>query len=151
MEEITGLALILSQDSLQQTLQLGDFILRKADSLSEQELAVCLQAFANDASKLKEFEDITLANLQELSVEVVSAILYQYAKERRGSKTFITNLAERVELEIPEELKPQLVAQIIATLNLIGRKNTQAFKAFAKHAKQLDKASLSPEERAVMN
>ncbi len=56
MDELTGLAYVLSNDSLQQTLQLGDFILQKADSLTEQDLETCLQAFVEDAAKLEAFE-----------------------------------------------------------------------------------------------
>ena len=91
-----------------------------------------------------------MANLERLSAEVVSSILYTYAKERRGSNTFISSLAERLEQETPQQLQPDLVAQIIVTLNLLGRKDTREFKAFSRHAKQSVDAVLSPEARAVM-
>lgn len=134
MSELTGLAYVLAEDSLQQTLQLGDFILQKADSLSEQDLQTCLLAFQNDADKLIAFEEITLANLEGLSTEVASSILYTYAKERRGSRTFVTRLARRVEQENPEQLGADLVAQIVVSLNLLGRQDTEAFEHFSQHA-----------------
>jgi hypothetical protein len=134
MSELTGLAYVTAEDSLQQTLQLGEFILQKADSLTEQDLQTCLEAFKNDTDKLLAFEEITLANLDGLSTEVASSILYNYAKGRRGSRTFVTSLARRVEQENPEQLSADLVAQIVVSLNLLGRQDTKAFEHFSQHA-----------------
>jgi hypothetical protein len=136
MSELTELAFVTAEDSMQQTLQLGDFILQKADSLTEQDLQTCLEAFKNDADKLLAFEEITLANLDGLSTEVASSILYTYAKERRGSRTFVMSLAHRVEHENPEQLDADLVAQIVVSLNLLGRQDTEAFKRFSQHAEK---------------
>ena len=82
MNEMTSLAYITADSDLQQVLKLGEFILNRAEMLTETDLEVCLEAFekSGDHEKLKVFEDITVSTVPQMSLESVSAILYTYAK-----------------------------------------------------------------------
>ncbi len=79
-------------------MQLGEFILKRAEMLTENDLKLCLEAFKEDSIHLESFEKITCNNLDNLSVEVTSDILYSYAKERRGSNSFLNELISKIEL-----------------------------------------------------
>lgn len=107
--------------------------------LTETDLEVCLDAFekSGDHEKLKAFEDITVSNVPQMSLESVSAILYTYAKERRGSERMINVLAKKVESHAQHatELDGSLLAQIVVSLNLIGRTNSAEFAEFSRQAK----------------
>jgi len=64
-----------------------------------------------------------------MSVESATAILYTYAKERRGSDRFIQELIKKVESHAHQalHLDKQLVAQIVVSLNLVGRSGSPSF------------------------
>lgn len=86
-----------------------------------------------------------------MSLESASAILYTYAKERRGSARFISELAKKVESYAmnAKELEAGLVAQIVVSLNLIGRTESAEFGMFSMRAREVE-SELSLEERNVM-
>lgn len=106
--------------------------------LTEGDLKICLNAFelSGDLEKLDAFEQICLNNLQQMSAETVSAILYTYAMERRGSSDFIESLTARIESEqfSSEKLPGPLIVQIVVTLNLLGKSNTAASARFSEMA-----------------
>jgi hypothetical protein len=142
MSELTALAYITANSDLQKVLKLGEFILNRAEMLTESDLTVCLDAFdkSGDDEKLRAFEQIAQSNLPQMSLESASAILYTYAKERRGSQRFISELAKKVESHAMDasELEAGLVAQIVVSLNLIGRTESAEFGLFGRRAREVE-------------
>lgn len=96
------------------TFQMSDFILARIDSLSENELWVCLQAFSKvgDAKTVEALEQKMLVNLDRLQAALVADIFYYYTKERRGSRYLIESLIKRVDsiAEQPDLLLSTTVA-----------------------------------------
>lgn len=85
-----------------------------------------------------------------MSIEMASSILYTYAKERRGQNSLIEALIARVESEENSLLPGELLAQIVVSLNLVGRTNSPAFKKFRSQA-NLKKTEMSQYEEAMLN
>lgn len=65
ISDLAALAYITADSEIQQALKLGDFILQRAEMLTETDLKVCLDAFerSKDHEKLEAFEQITRSNL----------------------------------------------------------------------------------------
>lgn len=65
MSELSTLAFITANSDLQKVMKLGEFILNRAEMLTESDLKVCLDAFdkSGDADKLRAFEQIAQSNL----------------------------------------------------------------------------------------
>jgi hypothetical protein len=86
-----------------------------------------------------------------MSIEVASSIFYTYAKERRGEAYLMEALISRVEQEADhaELLSGPLLAQIIVSLNMCGRTDSNAFQTFKS---KVEKAApqMSEQERMFM-
>lgn len=76
--------------------------------------------------------------------------MYNYAMGRRGSKPFIESCVARIEQGSYDELPAQLAVNIVVTLNLLGKNDTDAFRRFSEMAKA-QKDDLTKEERLIMH
>jgi len=61
-----------------------------------------------------------------MSTQSVADILYYYGKERNGSNQLLNKLIKRIENDtsLVDQLSPNLIAQILVTLNLVGKTNS---------------------------
>lgn len=111
-------------------LKLGDFILSKADMMSEVDLQVCLHAFRDSADHRYKLEAMCSKNLYRTSLETVGNILYQYAADKRGSETFINELVTRVEsCDLDAEITDaRQLLQLLGALKMCGRTDSAVYR-----------------------
>lgn len=74
IDELCSLALFTAQNEQQKSLCLSEFILSRAEQLSEFDIQICLEAFerSGDVQSLETFEQICVSNLVDMSLETVT-------------------------------------------------------------------------------
>jgi len=145
---------VTSEGDLHDSLQLGEFIIDRLPLLDETDLRNCLLGFNQSESfkTVEVLEQHLLSNLHSISAATVSNILYDYAKERIGSRTFLKTLLAKVELESENAslLENSVVVEMLVALNLTGNTKSRAFKNLSAQASK-QKSELSQDEIKLLS